>query len=99
MEQMRRQWVERAERRTSSISVDVSGPTTPSFSARVRNISASGMLVETPHDLRIGDVLTVRMPAAGEVLCAVVRSRSGTAGLRFIKSLGEKIVRASAITR
>lgn len=93
---MIRQRVERAERHASSIFVDVSGPTTPSFRGRVRNVSPTGMLIDTPHALTVGDVLTARAPGAVEVLCTVMRIRAGAAGLRFVRGMDENVVRAWA---
>lgn len=79
-------WIDRADRHASSAVADVTGPTIASFRARIRNVSASGMLIETPHALTIGDVLNVRTPKAGAVLCVVIRNRPGAAGLRFVNS-------------
>jgi len=77
-------WVARAPRHDSAVEVDVSGPTVATFRSRVRNVSTSGMLIESPHALQVGDVLSAAMPGTGEVMCVVVRLRRGAAGVRFL---------------
>lgn len=82
-------WVSRAERRDSSLVVSFSGPTTPGFSGRVRNVSTSGMLIEAPQQVSVGDVLTAHMPGRGDTLCRVVRVTGRGAGVRFLQQVNE----------
>ena len=77
-------WIERAPRRESTDLARLSGPTVAPFVSRIRNISASGMLVDMIHPLSIGDILTAVMPGGRETLCRVVRTKDGRAGLKFV---------------
>ena len=82
-------WEPRAPRQDSALVVEVSGPTVQPFRSRVRNVSTSGMLIDSPHALQVGDVLAAAMPGAGEVMCVVVRFRRGAAGVRFLHGVDD----------
>jgi hypothetical protein len=75
----------RAPRRPNGLLADMSGPTVAPFKARVYNIFGTGMLIETVMDVRVGDVLTAKLPGQRATLCTVVRTRADTAGLRFVR--------------
>jgi len=79
-----RPWIDRAERREVFEHARLSGPTIPPFTSRIRNISASGMLVDMLHPLAPGDIVTAAMAGRGEVMCRVVRTKGDTAGLKFV---------------
>jgi len=81
---VQRAWTPRAERREVFDHARLSGPTIPSFVSRIRNISASGMLVDMLHPLAPGDIVTAAMTGRGDVMCRVVRTKGDTAGLKFI---------------
>jgi hypothetical protein len=91
---MIRQWTDRAERRETALFADVAGPTSPSFQTRVRNISTTGMLIDAPDPVAVGDILIAQMPGGCEVMCAVVRRRAGTVGIRFVRAISERELHA-----
>ena len=78
-------FVPHAPRRPDGLLADMSGPTVAPFRARVRDIFATGMLIETAVDVRVGDVMTAKLPGRRATLCTVVRTRAETAGLRFVR--------------
>ena len=84
---MKRQWIDRADRRETSLYAEVAGPTSAPFRSRVRNISTTGMLIDAPEAVAVGDILVVQIPDGRELICAVVRRRAGTVGIRFVEAI------------
>lgn len=79
-----RAMIPRAPRQAVDFRVEIAGPTVNTFTTKVRNLSASGMLLHDAGGLRIGDVVSATLPDERVVVCAVVRLRKGGgAGLRF----------------
>ncbi|RVT39459.1 PilZ domain-containing protein [Sphingobium algorifonticola] len=78
-----RSLIPRASREAAHCHAYFSGPTVPEFRSRIRNISASGMLIDCHAPLHRGDVLIALLPGIGETLCSVARLRNGVAGVRF----------------
>jgi hypothetical protein len=79
--------VARAERMPSHYVSAITGPTVPPFRSRIRNISTSGMLIDGPAQISIGDVISASIPGNGDVLGTIVRKKDGTAGVKFIQEL------------
>jgi hypothetical protein len=84
---MKRQWIDRADRLDTSLYAEVAGPTSAPFRSRVRNISTTGMLIDAPEAVAVGDILIVQMPDGRELICAVVRRRAGSVGIRFVEAI------------
>ncbi len=75
--------VPRATREDAHCHAYFTGPTVAKFRSRIRNISASGMLIDCHAPLHRGDVLIAQLPGVGDTLCSVARLRNGAAGMRF----------------
>lgn len=90
-------FVERAPREEGQCHADFYGPTVAPFRSRVRNISTSGMLIDSPAALRIDDVLVARLPGVGEIICTVARLRNGRAGIRFSSVIDLAVYRRATI--
>lgn len=84
LEPAARDWVRRAPRRDTDEQAHLSGPTIPDFVSRIRNISASGMLVDMLHPLAPGDVVLAAFGGRAAVMCRVARVKGNTAGLKFV---------------
>jgi len=59
---------------------------------RVQNISASGALIEIYHQLRIGHLVTIKIPEIGSMTARVARVSWKFTGLSLVE--GEKAVDA-----
>lgn len=88
--------VPRAERIPSDYISEISGPTVATFRSRIRNISTSGMLMDAPDSISIGDVVMAAIPGNGSVMGTVARKRDGTAGVKFLRDLDLEAFRKHA---
>lgn len=86
----------RARRYAAHVRVQVGGPTVASFTCYAWNISMSGMLINTPHTLLFGDVVTISSFGHHDKLCIVVRENGREAGLRFVEAISRSQARAWA---
>lgn len=62
-------------------------------SARVRNISATGMMAETDARLRVGDRLSLTLRGAGNLAATVRWVKQGRIGLTFDREIDPQSVR------
>ena len=65
--------------------------------AEIRNLSESGLLVETTVDLVIGEILHLDLPEAGTIEATVVWSRGRLFGCEFKAPLTKSIVSAALL--
>lgn len=66
-------------------------------SATVRNLSETGLLIETTQDLAANDPVIVRLPMAGEVAATVIWARGPFYGCEFARPLPRAIVSAALL--
>jgi hypothetical protein len=70
----------RGTRETVDFSAEIRGSIIETFTTRVA-ISTSGMLLREANKVRIGDVVTAKLPGRGPEICLLVRrDRAGGAG-------------------
>jgi len=85
----------KASRRT--LHLGVSGRFGSEGAATVRNLSASGLLIETSTPLAEGETITVDLPQAGERTAIVVWSDAPMHGCRFIEPLSAAMLSAAQL--
>lgn len=90
---------ERAPRESVFLLAEVRREGEPAFTCRVRNVSASGMMIECPHELEVGETLVATLRGIGNVACTVARIRPPLAGLRFAKPIDPSLCRKSVLPK
>jgi hypothetical protein len=65
--------------------------------ADIRNLSESGLLVETAVDLAIGEILYLELPEAEIIEAAVIWSRGRFFGCEFKASLPKRVLSATLL--
>ena len=65
--------------------------------AVVRNLSETGLLIETAAPLKVGDGLTVDLPEAGAVVAKVIWARQPFYGCEFAKAVARGAVSAALL--
>jgi hypothetical protein len=88
---------ERAARESVFLLTEIRPQAGRPFSCRVRNVSATGMMIECAHSLNVGDVVVATLRNIGDVSCTVARIRSGLAGLRFAEPIDPAQCRKSVL--
>lgn len=63
----------------------------------IHNLSATGLLIETPHQLPLGKRLLVELPEAGEVSASVVWQSDRLAGCRFDEPISQAALSAAQL--
>ncbi len=86
----------RSERRPMRLPSESAGSANP-VSATVRNLSETGLMIETAQDLAANDAVTVRLPMVGEVAATVIWARGPFYGCEFERPLPRAIVSAALL--
>jgi len=85
----------RASRRT--LRLEVEGAAAPVGRAVIRNLSETGLLLETREPLQNGDTLSVELPEAGPVTARVVWCRAPYFGCEFAAPVSRGSVSAALL--
>ena len=86
----------RSERRPMRLPSE-SAKADSAVSATVRNLSETGLLIETPQDLAANEAVSVRLPMVGEVAAKVIWARGPFYGCEFERPLPRAIVSAALL--
>lgn len=86
----------RTSRRTLRLEVEGAG-NEAAGRAVVRNLSETGLLLETAEPLRNGDTLSVELPEAGAVVARVIWSRTPYFGCEFAAPVSRGSVSAALL--
>lgn len=86
-----------AERRTLRLGVSARLGGDGALSATVRNLSQSGLLIETAVELAEGETIVVALPEAGETVARVVWSDAPLFGCRFDTAIPAAAVSAALL--
>lgn len=81
----------RTPRRT--LRLDVDGGAT----ATVRNLSESGLLIESPDALEVGDRVSLDLPVAGLAEARVIWARAPFYGCEFVRPVSRAVVSAALL--
>lgn len=81
----------RNPRRT--LRLDVEGGTT----ATVRNLSETGLLIESPHALEVGDRVSLELPVSGTAEARVIWARAPFYGCEFARPVSRAVVSAALL--
>ena len=81
----------RTPRRT--LRLDVAGGAT----ATVRNLSETGLLIESPDDLEVGDRVSLDLPVAGPAEARVIWARAPFYGCEFARPVSRAVVSAALL--
>lgn len=84
-------------RRQLNLRVNAREPASSSILVVVRNLSISGLLIETDEKLAIGDVIEFELPVAGSRLASVVWTRSNQFGCKFSEPISQGSVSAALL--
>lgn len=84
-------------RRQLNLQVSAREPASTSILVVVRNLSISGLLIETDEKLAIGDVIEFELPVAGSRLASVVWARSNQFGCKFNEPISQGSVSAALL--
>jgi hypothetical protein len=90
---------DRSPRESVLLQTEIALPGQANFTCRVRNISATGMMIECANNLRVGDTVTATLRGIGNVECSVARVRSGLAGLHFAEPIDPALCRKSVLAK
>ena len=83
LEELRSVPTSRGTRRALRLLAEGATTTGEAQAVTIHNISATGLLLEGPEELTVGEVLTLELPAAGERRAEVVWTSGQLAGCRF----------------
>ena len=81
----------RTPRRT--LRLDVAGGAT----ATVRNLSETGLLIESPDMLEVGDAVSLELPVAGTAEAQVIWARAPFYGCEFARPVSRAVVSAALL--
>ena len=81
----------RTPRRT--LRLDVAGGAT----ATVRNLSETGLLIESPDMLEVGDAVSLELPVAGTAKAQVIWARAPFYGCEFARPVSRAVVSAALL--
>lgn len=84
-------------RRQLNLKVGAREPTSSRKLVTVRNLSTSGLLIETDEKLSIGDAIEIELPVAGNRLASVVWTSSNLCGCKFSKPISQGSVSAALL--
>lgn len=84
-------------RRQLNLRVSAREPASSSILVVVRNLSISGLLIETDEKLAIGDVIEFELPVAGCRLASVVWMGSNQFGCKFSEPISQGSVSAALL--